>query len=251
MGPAVAFDMSSNTSGNSFSVPRLRDDGSNWVDYESKARTALGSKGLIRHIEGSAIKPVPLAIETGVPVSKPGVPATESEIEARERKIDEYDQREYMAQHVIQSTVSPRLAALIRSKSAFVMWTTIKADATDKSDMYKVEARRKLQEMHCSEGSDVRAHLNSMTRARDELAAMGVPLEDAVFVSLILGSMPDSFRMLLSSVTQSARAAGRSISPEDLIRIINEEATYRQSQAKCSKTTESALQAYKGKERKG
>jgi hypothetical protein len=253
MGPAVVIDMLSNAAGNTFSVPRLRDDGSNWVDYESKIRTALGSKGLIKHIEGTAIKPLPLLIESGVPVSKPGTPATESEIESREKRIDEFEQREYMSQHVIQSTVSPRLGALIRSKTPADMWRLVKADATDKSDMYKVEARRKLQEMRCDDNSDIRAHLNSMSRARDELSGMGASLDDATFVTIILGSMPESYRTLLSSIMQSARAAGRTVPSSDLMAIILEESAYRHSQSDRdrSKSTESALQASKSKGRKG
>jgi hypothetical protein len=43
------------TSSNTYTLPRLRDDGSNWVDYETKARMAMGAKGLIRHVDDTAI----------------------------------------------------------------------------------------------------------------------------------------------------------------------------------------------------
>jgi hypothetical protein len=56
-----------------------------------------------------------------------------------------------------------------------------------------------------------------MTCLRDELAAMGATLSDDDFVSMILASMPDSFRMILSLVTQAGRAAGRPIASDDLI----------------------------------
>jgi hypothetical protein len=41
MGPTMTFDMSSTGSSNVLSVPRLKDDGSNWVDYDAKAKMAL------------------------------------------------------------------------------------------------------------------------------------------------------------------------------------------------------------------
>ena len=64
--------MSAFTTNNSdtttLAVPKLRDDGSNWADYEPRIQRALGSKGLWRHVEGTAIAPKPYALVAGVPV---------------------------------------------------------------------------------------------------------------------------------------------------------------------------------------
>ncbi|KAF8805245.1 hypothetical protein BYT27DRAFT_7192977 [Phlegmacium glaucopus] len=49
-------------------IPKLRDDGSNWADYEPRIQKAMGSKGLWRHVEGTAIAPKPFAIIGGVAV---------------------------------------------------------------------------------------------------------------------------------------------------------------------------------------
>jgi hypothetical protein len=61
----ITYDMSNQSTGNIISVPKLRDNGSNWVNYDSKVRSALGAKGVIRHIEGTAIKPSPYAMDGG------------------------------------------------------------------------------------------------------------------------------------------------------------------------------------------
>ena len=82
-------------------VPKLCNDGSNWADYEPRIQRALGSKGLWRHVEGTAIAPKTYALVAGVPVLADGTAqATEDQIEARETKIINYDKREYLAQHV-------------------------------------------------------------------------------------------------------------------------------------------------------
>src|SRR5262245_23460502 len=99
MSPAVTFEMSNTASSNLLNVPRLRDDGSNWVDYEDRVMNALGSKGLVKYIQGTAAALSPYPIESGVPVIKPGVPATPKQIDAREKWIDEHDQKEYLARH--------------------------------------------------------------------------------------------------------------------------------------------------------
>lgn len=39
------------STGTTLTIPKLADDGSNWVDFEAKARNALGSKGLIRYLD--------------------------------------------------------------------------------------------------------------------------------------------------------------------------------------------------------
>jgi len=113
------------------SVPKLRDDGSNWSDYLPRVERALGAKGLWRHVVGTAIAPKPYEIKAGVPVLADGKPATEDQIESKESKIMDFDKREYLAQHVILSTTSTRLGVKIKSlKTAREMWAEVTADAT-------------------------------------------------------------------------------------------------------------------------
>ena len=67
---------------------KLRDDGSNWADYKPRIQRAIGSKGLWRHVEGTAIAPKPYALVAGVSILTDGTTqATEDQIEARETKI--------------------------------------------------------------------------------------------------------------------------------------------------------------------
>jgi hypothetical protein len=81
MGPE---DKMSNLSMNSsadtatLAIPKLRDDGSNWADYEPRIQKAMGSKGLWRHVEGTATAPKPFAVVDSVLVlSDRKMPATE------------------------------------------------------------------------------------------------------------------------------------------------------------------------------
>jgi len=66
-------------------VPKLHDDGSNWSDYQPRIQQAMGSKGLWRHIEGTAVAPKLYAVVNGI-LSLPDLktPATEEQIEAKE-----------------------------------------------------------------------------------------------------------------------------------------------------------------------
>ena len=116
-----------NSDTTTLAVPKLRDDGSNWADYEPCIQRVLGSKGLWRHVEGTAIVPKPYVLVAGVPILVDGTTqATEDQIEARETKIIDYNKCEYLAQHVILSTTSTHLSNKIKNlKTSHNMWDAV------------------------------------------------------------------------------------------------------------------------------
>ena len=97
------------------------------------------------------------------------------------------------------------------------MWSDIRHDATTKSQMHKVDTHHHLQDARCDEGGDIQTHLYTLTQTRDELAGMGVDITNQEFLTIILGSLPPSYRMLLSTVTLAASVTNMMIEPNDLI----------------------------------
>ena len=89
---------------------------------------------------------------------------TDEDLEEEERKFDEYEQKEYSVQHILLTTVSLCLTTIIKSMSAVQMWTAICLDAMKKSQLHKVDTRRRLQSMLCNEDGDVKAHMNAMLK---------------------------------------------------------------------------------------
>ena len=107
--------LNSNPDSTNLSVPKLRDDGSNWADYSPRIQKALGSKELWRHVEGTAIAPKPYALVDGVPVLSDGkTPASEEQIEARETRIIDFKKRENS--HSRSSCQQPWHVSVQRSK---------------------------------------------------------------------------------------------------------------------------------------
>ena len=84
----------------------------------------MGSKGLWMHVEGIAIVPKPYAIVNSIPVLSDGkTKATDKQLETREARIVEFEKREYLAQHIILSTTSIHLRAVIKNlKTVKEMW---------------------------------------------------------------------------------------------------------------------------------
>ena len=107
-----SLSLNSTSESTNLAVPKLRDDRSNWSDYEPRIQKAMGSKGLWRHVEGKAVAPKPYVLVNNIVILSDGkTPATEEQIEARETRIIKFDKREYLAQHIILSTTSTRLGA--------------------------------------------------------------------------------------------------------------------------------------------
>ena len=70
MGPAEimnSLSLNSSSDSTTLSVPKLRDDGSNWSDYQSRIERVMGSKGLWRHMLGTDVAPKPFVLLNGIP----------------------------------------------------------------------------------------------------------------------------------------------------------------------------------------
>ena len=110
---------SSSSDSTTLAVPKLRDDRSNWSDYEPRLQNAMGAKGLWRHVLGPATAPVLYVLNNGIPMPADGkTPATEDQIEAKESKIIEFEKREYLSRHILMSTTSTRLGSKIKALKA-------------------------------------------------------------------------------------------------------------------------------------
>ena len=60
MGPRSSSNMSNSSSVKVVNLPRLAKDSSNWVTYKERTLNNLTSKGLMRHVRGTAHQPVQL-----------------------------------------------------------------------------------------------------------------------------------------------------------------------------------------------
>ena len=219
----------------------------------------MGSKGLWRHIEGSAVVPKPYVVADGTPVLSDGkTPATNEQLETKETRIYEFEKREYLAQHIILSTTSTRLGANIKDfDTTKEMWDVVKADATTKSTLYILDAEDQLSSMKLDENDDPKTHLMElkqhfqlMLQRRDNLVKMGSTILDTCFKTIIMSSLPESYRPTLQTITAAERAnkltGGKSTGMKhaDLVASITEEAQHRVINDEQSKNAELALAAH-------
>ena len=221
-------------------APKLHDDGSNWADYKPHIQRALGSKGLWRHIEGTAIAPKPYALVARVPVLMDGMTqATEDQIEARETKIIDYNKHEYLTQHVILSTTSTHLGNRTKNlKTLHDMWDAVKVDTTTKSTLFLLDAEDQLASMKLTENNDPKVHLTEvkqhfqlMGQQHNNLLKMGSTISNLCYNTIIMSLLPESYQQTLQTITAVECAStllgtssSRAMKPNDLINFITEEA---------------------------
>ena len=243
------FSLGSSSDSTTLAIPKLRDDGSNWSDYEPRLRKAMGAKAIWRHVEGTALAPTPY-------------------IEAKVSKIIDFEKHEYLAQHILLSTTSTRLGARIKDlTTAEEMWKIVKEDATKKSTLHLLDAEEQLQSMKLADNEDSKTHLTelkqhfqTMMDRRDNLIKMGSTISDTRFNIIIMSSLPDSYQPTLQTITAAERASklsattssqSKQMKPDDLIEFIIEEAQHRVINDERSKNAESALAAHTKKTGKG
>ena len=249
------------------SVPKLCDDRSNWSDYEPRVERALGAKGLWRHVVGTAIPPKPYALLSGVPVLADGkTPASEDQIESKESKIADFDKREYLAQHIILSTTSTRLGVKLKAlKSAKEMWEVVTTDATSKSTLFILDAEDQLSAMKLADNDDPKEHLTelkqhfqTMQHRHENILKMGSVISDTRFNTMIMSSLPESYRPTLQTITAAERAsvltggsAPKKMKSSDLIAFLIEEAHHRVINDERTRNSEQALAAHTKRKGKG
>ena len=184
----------------------------------------MGLKGLIRHVDGTTRQLTPYIALNRTLMSGPNTVATEDQIDAKEKKLDKYKQKEYMAHHIILRTILIRLSSTVKSlKSVKEMWDAVKKDAMTKSKMHQVDMRHQLQQSKCHEDGDVKAHLIEMVKLHD---GMGTSIDEEEFSTVILGSLLASYHTILLTITVVASLSGKLIESDDLIHIILEEVNH-------------------------
>jgi gag-polypeptide of LTR copia-type len=204
--------MNSNSDTITLAMPKLCDDRSNWADYLPRLQNAMGVKGLWRHVEGTATVPVPFAITNGILMLSNGkTSAMEDQIDAKESKIIDFEKREYLAWHILLSTMLICLGTKIKGLvTAEDMWKIVKEDAMLKSTLYILDAEDQLSSMKLTDNKDPKTHLielkthfQTMLQCRDNLMKIGSVMTESRFNIIIMSFLLESYRPTLQTITTS------------------------------------------------
>jgi len=159
MGPSN-LTMSSSSNVKVFNLPKLQEDGSNWVTYKERIINNLTSKGLIRHITGTVKKPTTLLESNGIYFHPRNLqPLTDMEVDAHKLLMNTYDQKQAQVKEIIYETVSKSVFLKIKDKnSAENIWKKLVSIHEAKGTMTYTDTLTKLSMLRYAEGKSMHAH---------------------------------------------------------------------------------------------
>ena len=248
MGPADISDMAStSTTDRSLTIPKLKSDGSNWTTYSERVMNYLTSKGLKRHVIGTARRPVEL-IECGGEYFKPHglTPLGDDKLEKHETEQDKYEQKQASVQEVIYRTIDNSIFLQVKKeRDTAAIWKKVVSIHANKGSMYETNLLTLLQNTCYIEGENMREHLAKMTEIKERLAEMNCQILDESFVSYIRTSLSlaQNFRSLILTLTATAHESGRKLTSTSLIWHLNEEANSIVLEDSINKSNEAMIAA--------
>ena len=173
-------------------LPKLKNDGSNWITYRERIMNTLTHKGLKRHVLGTARKPTEIEIKSDKVYKKGNtMELTSTQIKEIEKEVDQFEQKEASVREVIYETIGQSLFLQVKNEpTAAKVWSKLVSIMEKKGDLIQVSVLAKMQTMICLENDDVRAHLATMSELKEQLEGMGAPMSDQSFAAMIRKSFP-------------------------------------------------------------
>ena len=156
--------------------------------------------------------------------------ATQADINAREKLMDEWDIHKAAIKQIIFSSISDQCLMDIQElDTTHNMWKQLCEIHQDKPDLLAVAKRTQLNKMWCTEGGDVHAHLGMMQKIHLKLAGMKHPVNKTNYMSMLQQSMPSSYHNFMSALLASAQIMKTKISPDEMVNHLTAEYDIREA----------------------
>jgi hypothetical protein len=209
------------------SVPKLDATGINWAIFFIRFQDAVEAKGFWGHFDGS------------VPCPKLSASPTAEETAAK----NQWDKDERSAKSLLTQKIPDSTLMRVYSKTVVKdRWDAIVAEYTDKGTYAQTELRTKFLESCCPEKGNIREFLEGLRVKKEELAQVGVTIDEKDYLSTIISSLPYHLSNFASAQLTAAKmfAPTKSIEPDILMSLLMEEAERQKAQL--------ARHAFRGKE---
>ena len=243
MGPEITTTSSSNIK--VINLPRLAEDGSNWVTYKERIINNLTSKGLMRHVKGLVKPPATLEEREGAYFKAKSTTAlTEKELDDHYTELDTYETKQAQVRDVIYETVSKSVFLEVKNEAtATDVWKKVISIHETKGTMSYTDTLTQLSNMRYSEDKSMHSHISAMQELRERLADTGPPISEDQFSAYIRASLTPDYRPLLTSIMSSACATKATVALHDLIAMIYEEADNKAALKRVDEANENAALA--------
>jgi hypothetical protein len=205
------------------SIPKLDSSGLNWAIFSVCFQDAVEAKGFWNHFDGTSSRPTALTVSiTAADGTITTTPPNATEIAA----VEQWDKDERSAKSLLTQKIPDSTLMCIHTKRTVQeRWEAIVAEYTEKGAYAQTDLRARFLESKCPDEGNVREFLDNLRVKREELASVGVDIDEKDYRSTIISSLPYLLANFASSQLAAARmfAPTKTIAPDSLISLISEE----------------------------
>jgi hypothetical protein len=235
------------------SIPKLDASGVNWAIFSVRFQDAIEAKGFWSHFDGTGSRPsaVPVTV-TATDGSTTTTPPSDADIAA----VDKWDKDERSAKSLLTQKIPDSTLMRVHNKRTVQeRWEAIVTEYTEKGAYAQTDLRARFLESKCPDKGNVREFLDNLRVKREELASVGVDIDEKDYRSTIISSLPYVLANFASSQLAAARmfAPSKTIAPDSLISLISEEYERQKTQKsrRSGKTKDDADEAMAASSGKG
>jgi len=218
------------------SVPKLDASGLNWVVFSLRFQDAVEAKGYWGHFDGTSERPsVPKPEDLPAMTADAPAPAAPS-AEDLAAAISQWDKDERSAKSLLtQKIPDSALMRIQNKKSIKKRWDAIITEYTEKGAFAQMDLQTCFLESKCPDKGNVRQFLDELRMKWEELATVGVDIDEKDYHSTIISSLPYSLANFASNQLAATKlySSTKTITPDALILLISEE--YKCQQMQCSR----------------
>jgi hypothetical protein len=210
------------------SVVELKHDGSNWITWKFNIESVAAYKDWSIHLTNKAVEPTDPGPYTPPTTTTPGASVTSPNIayELHRDAVSKYEkekERYRQGKAGILRLILSSLPEAVRIQHSLTddphkVWDKLIAEYDQKNENLRTRFRSQMAKLVLQSGGNVREHAQKHTELRLRYQAMGGSMDDDVFISLFLDTLPEESRLALSDYMSILRKCGKTVTAEDVIR---------------------------------
>ena len=159
-------------------LPKLAEDGSNWITYHNHMQWTMKLRGLGDHLMNTTT--TKSYNDTGDV--------------GRLTPAQQWVKDKIKASGLLDMTIPDKVFHKIKdTTNVKEVWDKLKEEFEGKSRSVLVDLGRKFQTMRCGEDDDVCAHFSKLANLHEKLSALGRSVSDDEYVAVLIGSLPSCY----------------------------------------------------------
>ena len=192
------------------SIPKLDASGLNWAIFSFRFQDAVEAKGYWGHFDGTTPWPDPAATATAEDAAA----------------IAQWDWDERSAKSLLtQKLPDSALMHIHKAKTVKERWDAITIEFTKKGTFAQTDLCTCFLKLKCPEKGNVRQFLDELQIKREELATVGIDIDEKDYCLTIISSLPIPLASFASNQLAFVKiySTTKTIASNSLISLISEE----------------------------